>query len=130
MEISKLLSQPHDMNPGSAAPYLEGFAAELATVGGYLGSAVHFGGWVEAPARPSRILTKRLSRHSAHIAANVLDAAVTKAFREPIQHVFSASLIIYGNKVPSQRLRAQRPKLLRPSASSAIGLCSIGDWRW
>ena len=25
MEISELLSQPHDMNPGSAAPYLEGF---------------------------------------------------------------------------------------------------------
>jgi integrase/recombinase XerD len=58
MEISKLLSQPHDMNPGSAAPYLAGFAAELATVGhtrwtigGYLGSAVHFGGWVEAGGR-------------------------------------------------------------------------------
>jgi site-specific recombinase XerD len=55
MDISKLLSQPHDMNPGRAAPYLEGFAAELASVGhtwwtisGFLGSAIHFGGWVEA----------------------------------------------------------------------------------
>src|SRR5215470_20079374 len=55
MEISKLLLQPHDMNPGSAAPYLEGFVTELAsvghtslTIGGYLGSAVHFGGWVES----------------------------------------------------------------------------------
>jgi hypothetical protein len=55
MEISELLSQPHDMNPGSAAPYLESFAAQMAsvghtslTIGFYLGSAVHFGGWLEA----------------------------------------------------------------------------------
>ena len=55
MDISKLLSRPHNMMPGSAAPFLEGFAEELArvgytqlTVGGYLDSAIHFGGWVEA----------------------------------------------------------------------------------
>lgn len=55
MDISKLLSQPHHMNPGSAARYLEGFAAAMALVGytpltirGYLDSAVHFGGWIEA----------------------------------------------------------------------------------
>ena len=55
MEISELLSQPHDMNPGSTAPYLEGFATQMAsvgytslTIGFYLGSAIHFGGWVEA----------------------------------------------------------------------------------
>ena len=55
MDISELLSRPHDMNPGSAAPYLEGFAAQMASVGhtsltisGYLGSAIHFGGWAEA----------------------------------------------------------------------------------
>jgi integrase/recombinase XerD len=55
MEISELLSQPHPMNPGSAAPYLESFAAQMASVGHtsftisfYLGSAVHFGGWLEA----------------------------------------------------------------------------------
>lgn len=55
MEIFELLSQPHDMNPGSAAPYLEGFAAHMALVGYtpltisfYLGSAIHFGGWLEA----------------------------------------------------------------------------------
>jgi len=55
MDISELLSQPHDMNPGSAAPYLESFAAQLASVGHtsltisfYLGSAIHFGGWLEA----------------------------------------------------------------------------------
>lgn len=55
MDISKLLSQPHHLNPGIAARYLEGFAATMASVGhtpltisGYLDSAIHFGGWVEA----------------------------------------------------------------------------------
>ena len=51
MEISELLSQPHDMNPGRAAPYLEGFAAPMAsvghtslTIGLYLGLGIHFVG--------------------------------------------------------------------------------------
>src|SRR6476659_9834448 len=55
MDISELLSQPHDMNPGSAAPYLESFAAQMASVGYtsltisfYLGSAIHFCGWLAA----------------------------------------------------------------------------------
>jgi integrase/recombinase XerD len=55
MNISELLTRPHDMHPGPAAPFLEGFGAELASVGyasltisGYLSSAIHFGGWVEA----------------------------------------------------------------------------------
>jgi integrase/recombinase XerD len=55
MDISELLSQPHDMNPGSAAPYLEGFAAQMASMGHtsltisfYLGSTIHFGGWLQA----------------------------------------------------------------------------------
>ena len=55
MDISELLSRPHDMNPGSAAPYLGDFAAQMATVGHtsltidvYLDSAVHFGGWAAA----------------------------------------------------------------------------------
>lgn len=55
MDISELLRRPHDMNPGSAAPYLEGFGAQMAAVGytwltidGYLNSAIHFGGWVQA----------------------------------------------------------------------------------
>jgi integrase/recombinase XerD len=55
MDISKFMSQPHDMNPGSATPYLESFAAQMASVGHtwltisfYLGSAIHFGGWLEA----------------------------------------------------------------------------------
>jgi len=55
MNISELLSQPHAMNPGPVAPYLESFATQMASVGyasftinGYLSSAIHFGGWVEA----------------------------------------------------------------------------------
>ena len=55
MDISRLLSRPHDMNPGCAAPYLEAFAAQMAlaghtslTISFYLGSAIHFGGWLEA----------------------------------------------------------------------------------
>ncbi len=55
MEISELLSRPHQMNPGCAARYLGGFAAELASVGhtwltinDFLTSAIHFGGWLEA----------------------------------------------------------------------------------
>ena len=55
MDIFELLKQPHDMNPGGAAPYLEGFCAQMGAVGytaltinGYLSSAIHFGGWVES----------------------------------------------------------------------------------
>jgi len=55
MDISEFLTRPHEMNPGRAAPFLEGFGAELASVGytsltisDYLSSAIHFGGWLEA----------------------------------------------------------------------------------
>lgn len=55
MDIFELLKQPHDVNPGGAAPYLEGFCAQIAAVGytaltinGCLSSAIHFGGWVES----------------------------------------------------------------------------------
>jgi hypothetical protein len=55
MNISELLSHPHHMNPGGAAGYLKGFATGMAAVGhtaltisGYLDSAIHFGGWLEA----------------------------------------------------------------------------------
>jgi integrase/recombinase XerD len=55
MNISELLSRSHHMKPGSAAPFLEGFGEELVRLGhteltviGYLDSAIHFGGWIEA----------------------------------------------------------------------------------
>jgi len=55
MNISEFLSLPHAMNPGPVAPFVDGFASQMASVGytaltinGYLSSAIHFGGWVEA----------------------------------------------------------------------------------
>ena len=55
MNIAQLLARPHDMSVGEAAPYLKGFVTEMATVGfaeltiaGYMNSAIHFGGWLEA----------------------------------------------------------------------------------
>ena len=55
MDIAELLARPHDMNLGDAARYVEGFAADMAcvgysplTIGGYLDSVIHFGGWLQA----------------------------------------------------------------------------------
>ena len=55
MNVAELLARPHDMNVGDAAHHLEGFAAEMAsvgysplTIGGYLDSVIHFGGWLQA----------------------------------------------------------------------------------
>ena len=55
MDIAELLARPHDINVGDAARYLEGFAAEMAsvgysplTIGGYLDSVIHFRGWLQA----------------------------------------------------------------------------------
>ena len=49
MNIAQLLARPHDMSVG------EGFVTEMAAVGfaeltiaGYMNSAIHFGGWLEA----------------------------------------------------------------------------------
>jgi integrase/recombinase XerD len=54
MDTAQLLARPHDMSVGDAAPYLEGFATEMASAGyttltvcGYLDAAIHFGGWLE-----------------------------------------------------------------------------------
>lgn len=54
MDLSELLSRTHRIKPGSTAPYLYGFAAQLAaaghtrlTVNDFLVSAIHFGGWLE-----------------------------------------------------------------------------------
>ena len=123
MEISELLSRPHDMNPGSVAPYLESFAAQMAsvghtslTIGFYLGSAIHFGGWLKHRAWPSRTSMKRPSRRSEHIAANVLDAAaknVSRAYTARVQRFVS----FCGNTVPSERSldsAAETPSSLSP----------------
>jgi hypothetical protein len=100
MDISELLSRPHDMNPGIVAPYLQGFAAQMASVGHtsltisfYLGSAIHFGGWLEARGLHFADIDEETVKAFGAHAANVLDAAVKSTYREPIQHVFSASPI-------------------------------------
>ena len=136
MEISELLSQPHDMNPGSTAPYLEGFATQMAsvgytslTIGFYLGSAIHFGGWVEASGLDFVDINEETIRAFGAHHCECPGRRSRNVFREPIQHVFSASLTFYGNTAPSQRLLTQRPKYLRPSVFFAIGFCGIGDWQ-
>lgn len=55
MDSSQLLARSGNFRVGNAALYLEGFAAEMASVGyaaltirGYLDSAIHFGKWAEA----------------------------------------------------------------------------------
>jgi hypothetical protein len=120
MDISKLLTQPHHMNAGGAASFLEGFASELASVGhtsltisGYLSSAIQVGG-CKPGACISWILMTIPSRHSEHITANVLEAITINRFREPSQHVFSASPSISDNSASSERLLILRAKPLRP----------------
>jgi len=80
MDISKLLSRPHDMNPGSAAPYLEAFAAQMALVGHtswtisfYLGSAIHFGGWLEAKGLDFADIDEETIKVSEHTCVCQLD---------------------------------------------------------
>jgi integrase/recombinase XerD len=55
MDIFQLLERSQNMILGNTAPYLKGFATEMASAGyarltirGYLDSAIHFGQWVEA----------------------------------------------------------------------------------
>jgi len=54
MDTSQLLARSDEVSVGTAALYLEGFAAKMASAGyapltirGYLGSAIHFGKWAE-----------------------------------------------------------------------------------
>ena len=115
MDISELLSHPHHMNPGTAARYLEGFATAMAVVGhtaltisGYLDSAIHFGGWLEASGLDFANMNEQTIGVLEHIVANALEAALAWEFREPTQNVFRGSRIIYGNRASSRRFRDQR----------------------
>jgi integrase/recombinase XerD len=96
MDISELLSQPHDMNPGSAAPYLESFAAQLASVGHtswtisfYLGSAIHFGGWLEAKGRKFADINeetiKAFARHRCDCPGRRSQKRVSRAYTARVQ---------------------------------------------
>lgn len=69
MDIAQLLARPHAMNVGDAARYLEGFAAEMAsvgysplTIGGYLDSVIHFGGWLQARGLSLRAIDEKIVR--------------------------------------------------------------------
>src|SRR3954470_7101565 len=69
MDIAQLLTRPRAMNAGDAARYLEGFAAEMAsvgysplTIGGYLDSVIHFGGWLQARGLSLRAIDEKIVR--------------------------------------------------------------------
>src|SRR5579871_2841602 len=116
MNISELLSHPHHMNPGSAARYLESFATAMAPVGhtaltisGYLDSAIHFGGWLEASGLDFANINEQTIRAFGAHRCECPGAARRREFREPAQNVFRGSRIIYGNRVSSLRFRDQRP---------------------
>ena len=96
MEISELLSQPHHMNPGSAARYLEGFAAQMAsvghtslTIGFYLGSAIHLGGWLEAKgldlADLNEETVKAFGAHRCHCPGRRSQKRVSRAYTARVQ---------------------------------------------
>ncbi len=112
------------MNPGSAARYLEGFAAEMASVGYtsltisfYLSSAIHLGGWVEASGLDfANINEETIQAFAAHRCQcpGRLDAAPRNTFHVIIWLVFSASPNICGNRAPSGRVQIHGPKSFRP----------------
>src|SRR5215831_6269679 len=92
------------MNPGSAAPYLDGFGSQMATVGyawltsdGYLSSAIHFGGWVEASGlnlrrgrsrTPDKLLTLlRPKPQSRYALSKASQLAVSRSVCRPTPHI-------------------------------------------
>jgi site-specific recombinase XerD len=96
MEISELLSHPHHMKPGSAALYLEGFAAAMAAVGhtgltirGYVDSAIHFGGWVEARGLDFANINEQTIRafgaHRCECPGSRLEKRVSRAYTKRVQ---------------------------------------------
>jgi hypothetical protein len=114
MEIPELLTQPHDMNPGAAAPFLEGFGADLAsagytslTISGYLSSAIHFGGWVEARGldfvQVDEEIIKAFGAHRCECPGSRSQKHVSRAYTARVQR-FADYL---GNKALSGRLRNQ-----------------------
>jgi hypothetical protein len=110
MDIAQLLARPHAMNAGDAARYLEGFAAEMAsvgysplTIGGYLDSVIHFGGWLQARGLSLRGIDERSSGRLEHIAANVLGAAVTQASPAPMAQESNGSSGTSLSKASSDR---------------------------
>ena len=130
MDISELLTRPHDMNPGNVAPYLEAFAAQMALVGHtswtisfYLGSAIHFGGWLEARglhfADIDEETVKAFGAHRCECPGHRSHKHVSRAYTARVQR-FADFLRQHG---------AIRAIAVRPSAPFVIGFCDIGDWQ-
>lgn len=91
MDIAQLLARPHDMNVGDAARYLEGFAAEMAsvgyaplTIGGYLDSVIHFSGWLQARGLSLTAIDERIvkafSSHRCKCPGHRSYASVSRAY--------------------------------------------------
>ena len=96
MDISELLSHPHHMNPGTAARYLEGFATAMAAVGhtaltisGYLDSAIHFGGWLEASSLDFANMNEQTIRafgaHRCECPGGRHETGVSRAYTKRVQ---------------------------------------------
>jgi integrase/recombinase XerD len=100
MDISALLLRPHHMQPGSASPYLEGFATALASVGhtpltinDFLNSAIHFGGWMEANGLPFADLDEETIRvfgaHRCECPGSRRQQGVSREYTARVQRFFA-----------------------------------------
>jgi integrase/recombinase XerD len=124
MDISELLSQPHDMNPGSVAPYLEAFAAQMALVGHtsltisfYLSSAIHFGGWLEAKgldlAKIDEETIKAFGAHRCECPGRRHEKYVSRAYTARVQR-FADFLSQHGTIREIADSTAKAPSPLSP----------------
>jgi hypothetical protein len=116
------------MNAGGAASFLEGFASELASVGhtsltisGYLSSAIHFGGWVQAR-----------GLHFVDIDDNTIKAFGTHHCECPGGHHHKQVSRAFTARVQrfAEYLRQQRAiRAITDSASeTASPLSAFSDW--
>ena len=128
MEISELLSHPHHMKSGSAALYLEGFASAMAAVGhtaftinGYLDSAIHFSGWVEASgldfANISEQTVQAFGAHRCQCPGGRSEKRVSRAYTKRVQRF-----------VDYLRQQGVIAALARSTTATPSHLTSFRDW--
>jgi integrase/recombinase XerD len=131
MDISELLSQPHEMNPGSVARYLESFGAQMASVGHtsltisfYLGSAIHFGGWLEARgldvADINEEIIKAFANHSCDCPGRRHQKRVSRAYTARVQR-FADFLRQHGAIRAIADSTAETPSPLGPFRDWLLG---------
>ena len=122
MDISELLSHAHHMNPGSATRYLEGFATAMAAVGhtaltisGYLDSAIHFGGWLEASGLDFANMNEQtilaFGEHRWECAGGRQETGVSQAYTKRV-HRFADYLLQQGVIATLPRSTAVTPSPL------------------